>query len=302
MADREAEARKGLFRLMPELTVTKVSPLTGGMSSTMLLIEADGPQGLEKFIARFPSEYVRQIFDDPAAKEAQVLLAARQIGLPVPGVFGLGEAEDGSFLILEYLEGQATAAPEDPHDFLAQMAQALARIHSIPFDVDRFSFLLATREGYVAPRDELNAELNEPEIVEALIAHGEGVRDKDVLRHGDFWPGNLLWQGGKLTGIVDWENALRGPALADLGISRLDVAWILGFEAMEEFTARYLEAHPISVASLAYWDLRAALRPVRNLGEWVGPYASLGRPDISAEHLKEVLLRFGDEALGRYLG
>ncbi len=111
-----------------------------------------------------------------------------------------------------------------------------------------------------------------------------------------------MWQEGQLTGIVDWENALRGPALADLGISRLDIAWILGFEAMEEFTAKYFEANRIYTQGLAYWDLRACLRPVRNLGEWVGPYASLGRPDIDEEHLKQVLLRFGEEALRRYLG
>ncbi len=301
MADREAETRKGLFRLMPELEVTKISPLTGGMSSTMLLVEANGSQGPEKFVARFPSEYVRQIFDDPAAKEAQVLIAARQVGLPVPGVLGLADAEDGRFLILEFLPGEATAAPHDVSSFLSQVAVNLARIHQIPFDADRFSFLLGTREGFVAPRGEMNKDLNEPALVEAMLEHGEPERGRNVLRHGDFWPGNLLWQEGQLTGIVDWENALRGPALADLGISRLDIAWILGFEAMEEFTAKYFEANRISRQGLAYWDLRACLRPARNLGEWVEPYASLGRPDIDEEHLKQVLLRFGEEALRRYL-
>jgi hypothetical protein len=35
--------------------------------------------------------------------------------------------------------------------------------------------------------------------------------------HGDFWFGNLLLSGGKLTGVVDWENSVpRGQPLRDL--------------------------------------------------------------------------------------
>jgi hypothetical protein len=92
---------------------------------------------------------------------------------------------------------------------------------------------------------------------------------------------------------------LRGPALADLAISRLDVWWVLGPEGMEAFTQTYLGHRAIDFDDLPYWDLRAALRPMANLPEWAGPYASLDRPDISFEHMRSVLLEFIEDALGR---
>jgi phosphotransferase family enzyme len=35
--------------------------------------------------------------------------------------------------------------------------------------------------------------------------------------HGDFWFGNLLWEGGEISGVVDWENgAVTGEPVRDL--------------------------------------------------------------------------------------
>jgi len=31
-----------------------------------------------------------------------------------------------------------------------------------------------------------------------------------VLVHGDFWPGNILWQQNQLAGVIDWEDAMLG--------------------------------------------------------------------------------------------
>jgi Ser/Thr protein kinase RdoA (MazF antagonist) len=120
-----------------------------------------------------------------------------------------------------------------------------------------------------------------------------------VLRHGDLWPGNMLWQDGRLTGIIDWEETLRGPAMGDVAICRLDVFWVFGREAMEAFTAYYLEARPVSTSGLEFWDLRVALRPMQNFAEWVGPYASLDRPDMTTEGMRNVLLEFIEMGLSR---
>ncbi len=38
----------------------------------------------------------------------------------------------------------------------------------------------------------------------------------ETVVHGDYWPGNLLVTGGRVSGVIDWEAArLRGPALRD---------------------------------------------------------------------------------------
>ena len=35
--------------------------------------------------------------------------------------------------------------------------------------------------------------------------------------HRDYHPGNTLWEGAELTGIVDWTTGSRGPGAVDLG-------------------------------------------------------------------------------------
>jgi aminoglycoside phosphotransferase (APT) family kinase protein len=46
--------------------------------------------------------------------------------------------------------------------------------------------------------------------------------------HGDYWPGNLLWNDGKLAAVLDWEDAERGDPLADIALARLDICWAFG--------------------------------------------------------------------------
>lgn len=268
------------------------------MSAAMFLLDVALPDGASlRVVARFPGEFVRSLFDDPAQHEADVLRAIRASGLPVPEVYSLGDGSDGRFLLLEYLPGRATANPEDPDAFVRSIAECLAMIHATGLADGRLDHLPLTRIQYGSSRTEFNADLREPEVLARIVALEGPTHDRLVLRHGDFWPGNILWQDGKISGVVDWENALRGPAIADLAITRLDVAWVLGFEAMEDFTAHYLSLNAIDVSNLKYWDLRAALRPMPNLEEWAGPYAHLGRPDITHEGMREVLLKFVGAAL-----
>jgi aminoglycoside phosphotransferase (APT) family kinase protein len=85
--------------------------------------------------------------------------------------------------------------------------------------------------------------------------------NRPVILHGDYWPGNVLWRDGELVGVVDWEDALFGDPLADLGITRLEIGWSAGFAAMELFTRQYRALRPaLDVTALPLWDLRAALR------------------------------------------
>lgn len=46
--------------------------------------------------------------------------------------------------------------------------------------------------------------------------------DTTVVCHGDFGPWNLVWQGTRPVGILDWEYAHMAPALSD-------VAWALTY-------------------------------------------------------------------------
>jgi aminoglycoside phosphotransferase (APT) family kinase protein len=89
------------------------------------------------------------------------------------------------------------------------------------------------------------------------------------LLHGDYWLGNILWKDEELIAIIDWEDAMLGDPLADLAISRLEILWALGYEAMESFTTQYqVIMSEMDYSNLAYWDLWAALRPIANFSDW----------------------------------
>ena len=43
----------------------------------------------------------------------------------------------------------------------------------------------------------------------------------DIIRHGDLGPWNTIWRDEQLVGVIDWDCATPGPAIADLA----DLAW-----------------------------------------------------------------------------
>jgi thiamine kinase-like enzyme len=84
---------------------------------------------------------------------------------------------------------------------------------------------------------------NRPVILDESLSEGR-IRDmlesvwplprvnQAALLHGDFWPGNILWKNGRLTAVIDWEDAALGDPVADFANSRLEILWAYGRKAM----------------------------------------------------------------------
>ena len=47
--------------------------------------------------------------------------------------------------------------------------------------------------------------------------------DRACFIHRDYHPGNTLWTGGRLTGVVDWIGGSWGPPSVDLGHMRVNL-------------------------------------------------------------------------------
>ncbi len=80
------------------------------------------------------------------------------------------------------------------------------------------------------------------------------------LVHRDLHPGNVLFDRGRLTGIVDWEAICRGPVELDVSRCRAHVAVLGGLGAADAFLARLDDLVPTYDRR---WDAFAAceLRP-----------------------------------------
>jgi aminoglycoside phosphotransferase (APT) family kinase protein len=125
------------------------------------------------------------------------------LGLAAPKPYLLDESGDRSGLVMEYVEGEMDFSPEDVdgygRDIARQMAEQLARIHSVDLSGYDVSFLkrrgrACVEIGRTRPYlvDGMAAGL-EVGRMEAILSEGPlGPGNPPGLLHGDFWAGNML--------------------------------------------------------------------------------------------------------------
>jgi aminoglycoside phosphotransferase (APT) family kinase protein len=279
--------------LDPALRLTGSRELTGGVSARVTAIETRLPGGTgPAFVLR---EYgAANLASDPhaARHEFALLTLLYRAGLPVPRPCLADESGlvlPGPWLVTEFVDGRAICEPGEPDGtVICQFATTLAAIHQAGFGLAEAPYLTDIRE-FSAPRvgtwpvtpDE---SLNEAAIRTALDGRWPPpVVNEPRLLHCDFWPGNTLWRDGMLVSVIDWEDALLGDPLADLGNTRLELAMFFGTAAAAEFTRYYRGLMPgLDVATLPYWDLYGALRPAGKMAGWGMPAARLAT--MTARH------------------
>lgn len=173
-------------------------------------------------------------------RQAPLLRALHAEGLPVPAVPWAEAGEEAlgvPFIVMERLPGRTFIVWEPHHSFgmdretirslWLQDIRVLARLHRVDWR--------ARLAGWEAPFT-LQGELDrwgsilrhalDPSWLDAgqrlASALAEQVPDGQPigLVHGDFQPGNSLYDDGRLTGIIDWD-------LAGIGAQGCDVGWLL---------------------------------------------------------------------------
>lgn len=281
-------------------------PLTGGVSARMIAFEAVKGGKVDRFILRQPNAHSGGGSPAAARREHRLLAWLDDSGACVQGVRDLdifGARFGAPSLILEYAEGEPDFAPPDPILFAKCMAASLRHVHWHGQAQNGLDFLPEAFERAVKHLDDLRGRVaangDEARWLAALEGRFPPVElNEPTLLHGDFWPGNVLWHGFSST-IIDWEEACWGDPLADLAISRLDLLWMLDAEAMDAFTAHYVEMTEIDITHLPEWDLSAALRPYGALEMWAATWPEKGRPDVTADAMAAKLKWFAERALER---
>lgn len=302
------ELKNGLESLFPGQKFLQAKTLSGGISAQTTACQLQQADGLSYWlVVRQLGQRVLQRKPQAALHEYEILKSLQSLGLAAPKPLGCdpeGKHFGSPTLVMSYFEGQAYYKPELADSALKQMAQQLARLHqlrqppkiTLPQQSEHLSKTLSQIP------EQPDQSLNEIRIRNCLNQAWPWPQNPPSLLHGDFWPGNLLWQHGKLIAILDWEEAAWGDPLCDLAIARLDICWIWGQKAMEAFTAHYLDSNPLDPSCLPLWDLAAALRPVGQLPQWAQGWAELGRPDLSLARMQSIHQDFCQQAfksLGR---
>lgn len=253
--------RSLLGRALPGARLHAVRPLTGGSSARVSLLEASGPDGRAlRLVVREYGARDLQTRPGVAAQEFGVLERLRTAGLPVPRPVYAG----AEVLVTSFVEGATEFRPADEGRYVRGLAAFLARLHRLPGAGFPFLPPLAPEAPRSTPPD---TALSEGRL-RAALAGLQPPTCTPVVLHGDFWPGNVLWQGGQVSAVIDWEDAAVGDPLSDVGTARLELLFFLGRRATHTFTQEYAALAGVTLADLPYWDLRAALRPCGRMGGW----------------------------------
>jgi len=293
------EANRVLAEVAPGGVALEVTKLLGGVSALTESIRFQTTEGVERrLVVRRPTEYLRTLDPGGLEREWTMLGLAQHGGIAVPERIHFdarGELLGEPCMIVEHIDGEAIFAVDDVVSYGRQMGLALAGVHALP------AAELVNLRSINAPSPMSREETDE--VLAAararVLAWENWGNERLAVLHGDFWPGNLLWRDGRLVAIIDWEDACLGDPLSDVAISRLDLLWLFGDEAVASFTEAYGSRCAIDPERLALWDLRAALRPGTQLPMWAGAYADKGRADVTAEHMRIKQLRFAADALER---
>ncbi len=93
----------------------------------------------------------------------------------------------------------------------------------------------------------------------------------------------MLWDDGRLTGIIDWTNACLGPGEVDLAHCRINLVCLYGREVADQFGAACERSG--TVPRHPYWDLRCAA-DFLPLTEVYPGWVELGRRNLSLDEIR----------------
>jgi len=232
--------------------VTAVAPLRGGNSSAVhgLTLTDGRALVLRRFVR---DDWLAEDSGAPA-REVAALRIAERCPVPTPRLVAADPegADAGEPAVLTTrLPGAVVWRPADLERFLQGLAALPAAVHATPVapgDLPPYApYPLLTREPPPWSR--------RPEVWARAFSLFETPppAGPPVLLHRDFHPGNVLWTGPAVTGLVDWASAAIGPAAADVGHCR----WNLARTLRPGAAGRFLEL--TGVAYHPYWDVAAAL-------------------------------------------
>jgi aminoglycoside phosphotransferase (APT) family kinase protein len=292
--------------LAPGSEVVRVRPLHGGISSSVHLVRLKSPDGTHAaVVVRRYGEYWQRI--DPAACEREFRLLgvlAKNPLFPAPRPLLL-DAEGGPFgaptVVMTRLPGRPELAPRDLHGYLQQMAETLAALHRVPAEACDF---LREQRAIVDRRLSTPAQTEDPleqAIWEAVLSEWPRISaepdEPRALVHGDYWPGNLLYRRGRLTGVVDWEQPRVGDPDKDVATCCADLWVLFGQPAADTFVALYESAAGRKPNNMRFWQLLNSTDAVPQMREWAVAYRVLGRSDLTAEVAVERVRAYARNAL-----
>jgi aminoglycoside phosphotransferase (APT) family kinase protein len=218
--------------------LAEVDELSGGWTSTMLAVATEAGEDL--VLRLMTREPWRSHGAGLTTREAEVqqMLAPT----PVPAPLSLALDADGQRCgfpahLMSMLPG-GTDLDRADGDSLDQLAHLLATIHEVSPTIEVRTYQSWAWEAkYAVPSWATDAGLWEEAF--ALLRTDVPAHEPCFI-HRDFQPRNILWSGGRISGVVDWVETSMGPAWLDVAHCCTNLAIHHGSETADEFAAAYV--------------------------------------------------------------
>ncbi len=259
--------------------VRSVRRISSGQSATTDVLEIVSNR--RRIVLRRHGAWSLRHDPEVATREAAVLRAMQSTPVPTPEVFWSGWISGRPALITGLSPGSAVLNPQDPITWGRLLAKTLTAIHDLPTQDDLQQLL---RDAPPGPADDVNEEGVHAHIRgQDLLDKRRALRPPDnevgILIHGDYHPGNVLWEDGNIAAILDWEAARIADPACDVAYCATELR-LLGLDAAAEaFTAQYRATRDDELASLSYWTATAICRSIGDLESIVRSWSGLGHDE-----------------------
>ena len=286
MAPFRSEAQQWIARatnIAPQnLRATKMS---GATSSTLWLLH-DANCEKRHFVLRiFDKRSWLEAEPDLPQHEMSALTEAQRAGINAPEPIGI--CEDNTLfgapvVLMSHLNGQAQLQPTNLEIWLDELAKTLAKLHEYRAPDFAWQFRSWVEPKYLA----VPSWTQIPQVWQRALEFWQrgAPTYEPVFIHRDYHPLNVLWQNQTLCGVVDWPNACRGPALADVAHCRSNLMQLFSTQTADNFLCKYLQHSATEYQP--FWDVDEILNFCLPHPEWYRPWSEFGVPILSDEILQ----------------
>ena len=288
-------------RIAEEAELVRNWPLTGGVSASIDALELHFPDGKQRcFVIRCAGEHQwKDQADNTIENEFELQRALFQQGLPVAEQILLdctSKVLPTPFAVMKMINGTTVVPEEKVASAVLNMADFLLRLHQL--DPKSISVPgLPQREDPVAGALLYVPDTQQWSVLRKVIASWQTAKLPASILHGDFWPGNVIWQNDQIAAVIDWEDAAFGTPVSDVASCRAEIMAMYGQQAMEQFTDHYLSHSNLDFSDLPLWDAYCGFAALATMHSWgLKPQVEAARrasTELFVEQAAKVIITLG---------
>jgi aminoglycoside phosphotransferase (APT) family kinase protein len=218
--------------------ITSLEPVGGGRTDTIWSVRS---RGTEPLILRYVEiESWGEIGRRHIVSEASGCRLMAGSALPVPRLVATdpdGRASGAYVNLTTWLPGQVRLDPLS-EEAIGELARVAVVIHDTPVAAGERPQPYAF---WTPPHLAVPGWARRPDLWQQAIdrfAAGPPATPHGLV-HRDFHPGNVLWQGDQITGVIDWAETSWGPADLDVVHSCTNFAMLHDVASATAFLAAY---------------------------------------------------------------